>query len=482
MSWTEIVDWLSENSSLLIYGVAGLMTGLFVISVLLRRRAAERAPTKDAPETRLTLADRAVTRVTGLLATAVIATGSWKVFGDILHLHWAWRIALFAFAESLIYAAWRRARRHIYRHAEMGNVGIIYGIALGSASVAALDAGSVPEVVLRFFAAFIASKMIAQELVEELDIYLVEHPDKRDGTRRRRSRIKWRLTPERVLNWLGLADATEHTVEEAERKLHIARLARTARRLHRLKARKGVAKWRITRVRRQLDRLAEKANEKLQLASDEAAIGEVRRQLAFLYSIEEDTSQSAVADLRPMAKPKAPQGEPPAQPQPARFYLDAEYEPRPAQKPAAALKASGVPRSASGPRKAAQRAERPAGEPVLLAPDGDWRRDAQGRIVGTIRNPARLVAGEVLVGEQLKADARRRVTQELANGTGRMGLGASLARQYEPPMSDRWGQERVAEVPVTDDVATLAVTAQQRAEALGPDIDDRTEELVTTSV
>lgn len=70
-----------------------------------------------------------------------------------------------------------------------------------------------------------------------------------------------------------------------------------------------------------------------------------------------------------------------------------------------------------------------------------------GPVVGSRTSPARLVAGAVLEGEELRADARARIHQALADGRSRDGLGAWVARQYDPEMSSRWGQERVTEVP-----------------------------------
>lgn len=68
------------------------------------------------------------------------------------------------------------------------------------------------------------------------------------------------------------------------------------------------------------------------------------------------------------------------------------------------------------------------------------------KVTGSRTRPARMVGGRVLEGEDLRADARRRITVALAEGKKREGLGAWVARQYDPEMSERWGAERVAEV------------------------------------
>jgi hypothetical protein len=290
------------------YAAAGILLALLTVSLMARRKRghAEIAGTKQA----LTRTDRAITRITGMLATAVVATGAWKVFGlPALHLNPVFRVILFAFAEAQVVAAWRRVRRHINRHAELGpGTRTIYGIALGSATVAAFDAAALVEVLLRFFAAFVAAYMIVEELAEELDIYLEEHPEKRTEERKKAKRglfgLKWALTPERVMVWLRLAEPTERTVEEVERQRRVARMARTAHRLQTLKAAKA-ADWRIGWARRSLRRQTEQANEHLNLAGDPAALDAVRAQLALLFEVEDRTTREAVGDASPLAPKSA---------------------------------------------------------------------------------------------------------------------------------------------------------------------------------
>lgn len=297
------------HSGWIIYVVAGTLAALLLISLTARRK---RTTTETAgSKADLTGTDRAVTRITGILATAVVATGAWKVFGDVLHLHWFFRGVLFFFAEAQIVAAWRRIRRHIHRHAELGTgTRTIYGIALGSATVAAWDADSPVEVLLRFFAAFVAAYMIVEELAEELDIHLEANPHLRTEARKKAKRglfgVKWALTPERIMVWLRLAEPTERTVEQVERQRRIARMARTAHRLQLLKDAEA-ADWRIGWARRSLRRQTESANERLNIAGDHSALGAVRSQLALLFEVEDSTTRAAVVDASPLSPaPTAP--------------------------------------------------------------------------------------------------------------------------------------------------------------------------------
>jgi hypothetical protein len=285
------------------YAVAAALLVLLAVSIVSRRKRGK--PETEGAKQALTRTDRLITRATGVLATAVVATGAWKVFGlAALDLNPVFRVVLFFFAEAQVVAAWRRVRRHIHRHAELGpGVRTIYGIALGSATVAAFDASALVEVLLRFFAAFVAAYMIAEELAEELDIYLEEHPHKRTEERKKAKRglfgVKWALTPERIMVWLRLAEPSERTVEQVERQRRVARMARTAHRLQTLKAAKA-QKWRIGWARRSLRRQTEQANEHLDLAGDPDAIEAVRTQLALLFEVEDQTTREAVADASPL--------------------------------------------------------------------------------------------------------------------------------------------------------------------------------------
>jgi hypothetical protein len=119
------------------------------------------------------------------------------------------------------------------------------------------------------------------------------------------------------------------------------------------------------------------------------------------------------------------------------------------------------PKAEKAPEKPAEAPEKPAEAttpqtvptppapkpaPATRKPAGRAGGKRPTAVTGTKTRPARLVDDQVIDGEELRADARRRITVALAEGRKRDGLGAWVARQYDPPMSDRWGLERVAEV------------------------------------
>jgi hypothetical protein len=57
-----------------------------------------------------------------------------------------------------------------------------------------------------------------------------------------------------------------------------------------------------------------------------------------------------------------------------------------------------------------------------------------------------LVKGHVLVGDDLRTEGRERAARMLADGADRKGLGPRLAKTFDPPMGDRWGQEIVKDL------------------------------------
>lgn len=287
--------WITAHQGSITYGVATVLAVLLVISIRSRRKRGQVAGDKAA----ITGVDRAITRVTGLVATGVLAVGMWGFFTDVLHLNPIFRVILFAFVEGAIVAAFRRGRRTLHRHGHLGTATrTIYGLAFGSAIVAASHASEFQEAIFRLFVATVAAYMLAEELAEERDIFLKANPNMVGEARRTNRRINWSLTPERVLVWLRLAEPSQRDVEDIERQRRIARFARTAYRLDTLKT-DSAAKWRIRRARRTLRRQAEAANEHLSVATDLAAMTEIRSQLAFLYQVEDGTTRRAVADLSP---------------------------------------------------------------------------------------------------------------------------------------------------------------------------------------
>jgi hypothetical protein len=119
--------------------------------------------------------------------------------------------------------------------------------------------------------------------------------------RRRTGRrtINWRISPERVLVRLGLAEATGRTAGEVDTHRRITRVALAAHRLRVLQG-AGAWDWRLRRASRHLNAAVRAAVEYADLASDEARQDELMAQLAVLNGA---VSLAEVSPLAPWNRP-----------------------------------------------------------------------------------------------------------------------------------------------------------------------------------
>jgi AraC-like DNA-binding protein len=322
--WTTL--WANFRSSpaavAVVVGLVMLLLAGWLIARLTRLRgeqAGQRRIRGRAVENFLTLAAAGV-------ATGVAAVGMWRFFGDVLQIRSVLlRSALFAFLEIALFVSAIRARRNLLddleritaaraaaeqarseatsdraraearvalsrvgeERASTGVDGIaVWALAAMSGTFAALDARSFPEAMFR-----LAAPLVAAWLWERgLAAHRRQH--------RSRSAINWTMTPRRVLVKLGWAEPTGRGVGEVDAARRKARLARTAYRLHTLKAARAWS-WRITRADRALRRQVEQANEHLGLATNPAVRAEIRVHLATLYQMVTGTSPESVRDLAP---------------------------------------------------------------------------------------------------------------------------------------------------------------------------------------
>ncbi|RDI65222.1 hypothetical protein [Nocardia pseudobrasiliensis] len=143
------------------------------------------------------------TVVAAAIATGVSAQGMWVFFEESLHLTLSLRIMFFAFLEIMVITSALRARA-AQRHG--GSAGVD-GIAMWvltclSAVLAATDADNLGTLLIRLSAPLVAAWGWERSMALER---------RRAG---QLTRINWRLTPERILIRLGLADPTDRTASE----------------------------------------------------------------------------------------------------------------------------------------------------------------------------------------------------------------------------------------------------------------------------
>jgi hypothetical protein len=238
-------------------------------------RAARRAFRGWRAEDVLTLAAAGI-------ATGVAAQGMWRFFGDVLQFSGLLRVLLFAFIEVAVVTSAVRARANMRAFGTAGLDGAAVWALTGlSAALSAMDARSVPEALFR-----LAAPMVAAWLWEQGMLL--------DRRRASGSRIHWRITPERVLVRMMLAEATDRSADEVATHRRLATLARAAKQLRAVRA-SGAPERRRRRAAVRLDRAMDRAVEHAGLATDPARQETLLAQLGALYH----AAALADLDLRP---------------------------------------------------------------------------------------------------------------------------------------------------------------------------------------
>lgn len=108
------------------------------------------------------------------------------------------------------------------------------------------------------------------------------------------TRIKWRITPERILVRLGMAEGTDRTVTEVDAHRRLSHLARAAMRLRALRS-TGARGWRLRWAQRRLHRAMDAAVEYADLGSAAGSQEALMSQIGALYNA------TALAELSPAA-------------------------------------------------------------------------------------------------------------------------------------------------------------------------------------
>ncbi len=245
-------------------------------------RAARRLAASTRNALRGQQAEDLLTVAAAGLATAVAMTGMWRFFGTVLHFSGAERAAMFAFLELAVVTCAFRARRNMRAFGTAGAEGIAVWVLSGlSAVFSSLDARSGAEAVFRLAPPLVAAWLWHRAMS-------LEH--RRSSGRA----VHWRLTAERILVWLGLAEPSARATGEVDAHRRIARLARAAKRLRDRRA-SGAWGWRQQQARRRLDKAMEAAVEHADLASDPARQDQMCDQISALNAAESLASLTAPA-------------------------------------------------------------------------------------------------------------------------------------------------------------------------------------------
>ncbi|QKW17386.1 hypothetical protein [Verrucosispora sp. NA02020] len=282
-------DWITNTDNVMT--VLGGILAILVIANLVRRRKRNTDNTPDSTED-ITPLDRAITRVTALVATAVVAQGMWVFFAEVIRIHWTFRVVLFSFIEMQIIAAFRRTRRYLYRHGNLGNgPWTVLGLAAATATLAAVHVQTLDERLLRLFAAAVAAHMLIEELREERDILRFRNPDRWPPLE------KWTDKVRKVAVLLGLAEPASIAVTEVATQRRIDRLSRLLDQFHAVTADTNPGRMKrayITYLGRRVTRRTQAACKYINLAEDPQVRAMLLRRLAVVRGIVSATKPDAV--------------------------------------------------------------------------------------------------------------------------------------------------------------------------------------------
>ncbi len=212
-----------------------------------------------------------LTVIAASIATGVSAQGMWRFAGDVLNFDGPLRFLLFAFIEVAMVTSAVRARRNMRETQSAGIDGAAVWALTGlSAVLSSMDARSLPEAVFRLAAPLVAAWLWERGMAIE----------------RRRATglggINWRITPERVLVRLGLAEARGRTTSEVDAHRRLTRVALAAKRARTLRQ-AGATGRKMRAALARLDRALDKAVEHTGLARDQVLQGSLLDQVTTLY-------------------------------------------------------------------------------------------------------------------------------------------------------------------------------------------------------
>ncbi|GAA3097111.1 hypothetical protein [Streptosporangium carneum] len=243
-------------------------------------------------------AEDILTIVAASIATGVSAQGMWRFSGDVLGFDGPLRLLLFAFIEVAVITSAVRARRNMRENYSAGIDGIAVWTLTGlSAVLSSMDARSLAEAVFRLAAPLVAAWLWERGMAIERHRITGRH------------RINWRLTPERMLVRVGLAEVSDRTASEVDAHRRLTRVALAAKRARALRE-AGASDRKMRVALTKLDKAMDRAVEHTGLAVDS------NRQEALLSQIGALYNTSALIDLSPPV-PWAPEPEEPPQLSPA---------------------------------------------------------------------------------------------------------------------------------------------------------------------
>ncbi|GAA3957354.1 hypothetical protein GCM10023085_44840 [Actinomadura viridis] len=269
----------------------GAVLGTCLVSVIVMayrgRHAAPRplkAKKQEGTKEKGTLENK-LTFLVALIIAGVCAQGMGKFFKDKLDFPLELVIVVGGVLELTAFTCALRARRNV-RDPNIGKAGIdgiaVWVVTALSGAFAAMDADTFEVALFRLIMPLLAAWLWERGMAIE---------------RRRvrgRSAIHWRVTPERVLVWLRIAEPTGRTASEVDAHRRLTRVAKAAKKVRRLRN-TGAFAWRVERAEARLERAMGSAVAHAGLASDPVRQRNLIAQIGSLYNA------TQLADLTPDA-------------------------------------------------------------------------------------------------------------------------------------------------------------------------------------
>ncbi|MFE9099807.1 hypothetical protein [Actinomadura geliboluensis] len=217
----------------------------------------------------------ALTFTVAAIVAGICAQGMGRFFLDKLGFPLPIVIAVGGILELVAFTCALRARRALRETGTAGVDGVaVWIVAALSGTFSALDSTDAPTAMFRLVAALLAAWLWERGMAIE--------------RRRRKLRglgdsIAWRVTPERVLVRLGVAEPSNRTATEVDTQRRLSRIARAAKDLRILKDSSAKA-GRIRRATARLDKAVDAAEHHIGLSNNPALLERLMNQLGTRYN------------------------------------------------------------------------------------------------------------------------------------------------------------------------------------------------------
>lgn len=214
MNTTGITAWFSGHGPLLA-GIAGA-----ALLALIAARMLWKAVRGTVKAWKI---EDVITVLIALGATVYAGTGNWKFLDKAMHYGTDLRIVLVCVFEGAVVVEAIRARRNIEDYGEPGTDGTGLRVLAGLSSLLSVsESATIQEALGRLaspiLAAFLWERLMKHKLDAEAAKAAAVRRRERDALEadKRRTRIRWRMRPERIAVWLRLADAADTEVSALE--------------------------------------------------------------------------------------------------------------------------------------------------------------------------------------------------------------------------------------------------------------------------